>query len=53
MCGRIMDEYREYLEKCLGEFEEALIAEKAMEIPNDSMIRVLAQEIQYCKGALL
>lgn len=47
-----MDETREYWERCLAEFEEALAAEKEMDIPNDDMLRLLSLEIEYCKGAL-
>ncbi len=39
----------EYWEEKLAEFEEALELEMAMDEKNDTMIKLLREEIQNCK----
>lgn len=42
----------EYWEKCLEEFEEALMAEKSQDEINDEQLKLLKKEIEYCKEQL-
>ena len=44
-----MEETLEYWQKCLSDFEEALISEQDNEVVNDDMIKLLKKEIEECK----
>ena len=47
--GRGSYSIMEYWEEKLAEFEEALELEMAMDEKNDTMIKLLREEIQNCK----
>ena len=44
-----MEETLEYWQEKLSEFEEAYLAEIEMDVINDSMIKLLKEEIEACK----
>jgi hypothetical protein len=44
-----MEETLEYWQRCLSDFEEALISEQDNEVVNDDMIKLLKKEIEDCK----
>jgi len=43
-----MDETLEYWQEKLAEFQEALESEQEMDIPNDTMLKLLKLEIDFC-----
>jgi cob(I)alamin adenosyltransferase len=43
-----MEETLEYWQEKLAEFEEALQEEQAMDVVNESMVKLLKKEIEYC-----
>ena len=47
-----MEETIEYWQKCLAEFEEATESEHSMDVTNGPMIKLLKNNIDYCKNKI-
>ena len=47
-----MEETIEYWQRCLADFQEAIESEHNMEVTNGPMIKLLKNNIDYCKNKI-